>query len=137
MDFYKKYLKYKSKYLNLVNTKNQKIQMGGAKASNDDKTTIYLFKAELDSNNSHAAVQILAKSDGTKYLAKERYEMQSEMERLGRILANRTISLYKTDTLQIDSHRIILEFDYLKTYIFTTKKIDNQWYIVDIQNDKQ
>lgn len=46
MDFYKKYLKYKSKYLNLVNTKNQKIQMGGAKASNDDKTTIYLFKAE-------------------------------------------------------------------------------------------
>ena len=63
--------------------------------------------------------------------------MQSEMERLGRILANRTISLYKTDTLQIDSHRIILEFDYLKTYIFTTKKIDNQWYIVDIQNDKQ
>ncbi len=99
--------------------------------------SVYLFKAELDSNNSHAAVQMLAKSDGTKYLARERYEMQSEMERLGRILANRTISLYRTDTLQNDAHRIILEFDYLKTYIFTTKKIDNQWYIVDIKNDKQ
>jgi hypothetical protein len=80
---------------------------------------------------------MLAKSDGTKYLARDRYEMQSEMERLGRILANRTISLYRTDTLQNDAHRIILEFDYLKTYIFTTKKIDNQWYIVDIKNDKQ
>lgn len=99
--------------------------------------SVYLFKAELDRNNSHAAVQILAKSDGTKYLAVERYDMQSEMERLGRILANRTVSLYKTDTLQNDSHIIRLEFDYLKTYVFATKKIDNQWYIVDIQNEKK
>lgn len=42
MDFYKKYLKYKSKYLNLNNLKNQINQSGGA----SNKTTIYLFKAE-------------------------------------------------------------------------------------------
>ena len=41
MDYQKKYLKYKSKYLELQKIANQRKMTGGS-----DKTEIYLFKAE-------------------------------------------------------------------------------------------
>jgi hypothetical protein len=93
---------------------------------------VYLFKAELDSNNATAAVQMMARPNGSRLLAAERYELRDEMERLGRIIGNKSITGIRSDTLDIYSQRVKLEFDYIKKLIFTTRKIDREWYIVDI-----
>lgn len=93
---------------------------------------VLLFKAELDSNNTAAATEILAGKDGTKLLAVEKYEMSDEIARISRIITRKPITRMKTDTLAPDSHRILLELDYLKHITFSTAKIKSQWYITAI-----
>ncbi len=91
---------------------------------------VYLFKTELDSNNIPAATQILANPKGEKYLAIEQYEMYDEIARINRLIALKPITSYKLDTLPDNQMRINIELDYLKYMGFTTRKIDDYWYIV-------
>lgn len=93
---------------------------------------VLLFKAELDSNNTAAATEILAGKDGSKLLALEKYEMSDEIARISRIITRKPITRMKTDTLAPDSHRIHLELDYLKNITFSTARINSQWYITAI-----
>lgn len=91
---------------------------------------VYLFKTELDSNNIPAATQILANPQGVKYLAIEQYEMYDEIARINRLIALKPITSYKLDTLEDNSYKIDVEFDYLQNMGFRTRKIDDYWYIV-------
>ena len=93
---------------------------------------VYLFKAELDSNNASAATEILARSNGNPLLAIEKYELFDEMSRIGRLIAKKPITLTRTDTLSTTMQRDKIEFDYLKNITFTTQKIADAWFIVDI-----
>ena len=93
---------------------------------------VYLFKSELDSNNARAATEILARSNGNQLLAIEKYELYDEMNRLGRLIAKKPITLTHTDTVSTTSQLVKLEFDYQKRMTFTTKKIADSWFIVDI-----
>ncbi len=94
-------------------------------------SVIYLFKTELDSNNIRGASQVLARPNGNYYLAIEKYEMFLEIDRIKRILANKSITDFRTDTLSPDIHRVIVQFDYITIVDFKTQKIDDNWYIVD------
>jgi hypothetical protein len=103
----------------------------------DQKSSIgavYLFKAELDSNNIPAASQILANPDGRFYLAFEKYEMYYDIHRLQRILNNKSITNIFVDSLSSNKKKYKFEFNYLDTMAFTTRKINEDWYITDISN---
>ena len=94
--------------------------------------TVYLFKAELDSNNSLAASQLIVGKQGSPLLAIDRYEMSDNIERLGRIISGKNITSFKSDTLNESAQQLHLEFGYLKRMQFSMKKIGKQWFITDI-----
>lgn len=93
---------------------------------------VYLFKSELDSNNAQAATEVLARPNGNQLLAIEKYELYDEMNRLGRLIAKKPITLTRTDTISTTMQHVKLEFDYQKKMTFTTQKIADSWFIVDI-----
>ncbi|MCX6153115.1 MAG: hypothetical protein NT007_03025 [Candidatus Kapabacteria bacterium] len=95
---------------------------------------VLLFKLELDSNNIPAATGLLASPQGRRYLAIEKYELYDEVARLGRKIAKRNITFFKTDTLSISTCNIVLELNYSKSMSFTTSKINEEWYIVSYRD---
>lgn len=95
---------------------------------------VYLFKTELDSNNIPAATQILAAENGSFYLAYEKYEMYYDIDRLRRIISKKPITNINIDTVAKNQQKFNFEFDYLQNMTFTTKKINDEWYIIDISN---
>lgn len=92
---------------------------------------VYLFKAELDSNNIFGALAILAAPSGQQYLAIERYEKKDEVSRIRRMIASRKITDITTDTLSTDTFNIKMEFDWTRKIQFTASKISDSWYITD------
>lgn len=94
---------------------------------------VYLFKTELDSNNVPAATQVLARPDGSYYLAIEQYYQYFEIARIGRLLRQEPITRLKADTLSEDNVKVSVEFNYLKNFTFTTSRIDSNWYIVSYE----
>ncbi|MFN5309316.1 MAG: hypothetical protein ACK5C0_07660 [Candidatus Kapaibacterium sp.] len=95
--------------------------------------TVYLFKAELDSINARAAAGLLVRPTGDPILALERYEMEDDIARMGRILYGMPITRVKTDTLTANSHRLLCEFNYMKNISFSAIRIRNKWFITDVQ----
>lgn len=96
--------------------------------------TIFLFKTELDSNNVPAASQLLARPDGSTYLAFEQYEMYFEVERVKRLLSSKPVTSFRSDTIAHGKQILDVEFDYLTHFQFTTTKIKNNWYIVNYKH---
>jgi hypothetical protein len=94
---------------------------------------VYLFKAELDSNNISSASDLIARRDGQKFLAIERYEMFFDIDRLKRMIFMKPVTKVKTDTIDNISFVFSIEYDYLTNVSFTAKKINNDWYITGYQ----
>lgn len=96
--------------------------------------TIYLFKAELDSNNVPAASNMLKKPDGNTYLAIERYERFYDIHRFRRMISSREITDISSVVLSPDRMRYNLEFDFRRKLYFTASKIENTWFITEMGN---
>jgi len=96
--------------------------------------TIYLFKAELDSNNVPAASQMMKKPDGNTYLAIERYERFYDIHRFRRMISSREITDISSVVLSPDRMRYNLEFDFRRKLYFTALKIENIWFITEMGN---
>jgi hypothetical protein len=94
---------------------------------------LFLFKIELDSNNIPAASQFIARPEGTKLTAIEKYDMYSEIRLLQRIIRLKNVTHIKSDTLSKVMQRIELEFDYTRNVTFNTEKIKDNWFIVSIE----
>lgn len=92
---------------------------------------VYLFITELDSNNPKAATVLIAQPGGKYYLAIDKYDMYEEITRLGNLISNTPVTGFKTDTISESNQRIQLELDYLKSVVFSAKKIKNSWFITD------
>lgn len=101
---------------------------------NSSLGAVYLFKTELDSNNIPAASQILANPEGRYYLAFEKYEMYYDIHRLQRILDNKNITNVFVDSLSSDRKKYKFEFNYIDTMAFTTRRINDEWYITNISD---
>lgn len=117
----------------VIGTKRQAVQFIDV-SQNSALGAVYLFKTELDSNNVPAAVQILAKPDGSKYLAIQQYEMYSEISRFKRIMSHREITSVITDTVSANTYKMNVELDYRRNFTFTAFKISNDWFIVGLQD---
>lgn len=90
---------------------------------------VLLFKAKLDSNNVQDASHLMLKPDGREYIAIEKYELYDDLERLSRIISNKPVTEYKTDTLSVDKCSVNIVFDYIKNYKFETRRIVKDWFI--------
>jgi hypothetical protein len=98
--------------------------------------TIYLFKAELDSNNVPAATQLIAKPEGEYYLAFERYEKFYDIFRIKRMISNTEITKIDTESQSGNQIKYALEFNYKRKVLFTTLRIENNWYITEVGNNE-
>lgn len=106
-------------------------------AQDSPKGAVYLFKTELDSNNIAGATQLLAREDGSHYLALEKYEMYYEIDRIKRLLYGKPVTKMITDTISVNEYIFNIEFDYLTSFKFRTAKIKNNWYIVNYEYQKE
>ncbi|MBX3043582.1 MAG: hypothetical protein KIT33_03285 [Candidatus Kapabacteria bacterium] len=95
---------------------------------------IYLFKAELDSNNVPAASQMIKQEDGMAYLAIERYEKFYDIHRIKRMISLAEITDIKADTLSSNQMRYNLEFNFRRKLFFNALKVENNWFITDMGN---
>jgi len=93
--------------------------------------TIYLFKSQLDSNNFKEATELMLQSNGKPYLAIQKYELFDDLKRLKRIIGQKPVTSYKSDSLAPDAAKVKLELDYLKAITFTTQRMNNLWYIIN------
>lgn len=93
---------------------------------------VYLFKAELDSNNTAAATELVVHASGRKLLAVEKFEMRDEMARWQRLLMNKPITGHVIDTVDVSTHVVDATFDRIRHVRFNTKKIDDAWFITRI-----
>jgi hypothetical protein len=96
---------------------------------NSPQGVVFIFKAEIDSNNVQGAIKVMASDDERPLLAVEKLEMQEEIARLGRMITRREITSLHVDTLSPVRHRLRTEFGYLKELTFTTVRIDSLWFI--------
>ncbi len=92
---------------------------------------VYLFKAELDSNNLNGALSVLASPEGEKYLAIDRYEKKYEVARIKRMISRRKITGLRADTVSADTFNFQLEFDWTRQIEFTASLISEKWYITN------
>lgn len=92
---------------------------------------VYLFKAELDSNNTYSAADFFLRN-GDKYLAIERLDLVDEADRFKRIFAEKQITTNKIDTLANSNVSIATQLNYAKNIKFLTTKKDTLWYISEI-----
>lgn len=97
---------------------------------------VYLFKIELDNHNVPAATRLLADASGRHYLAIEKYDMYYEVARMKRIVSSRPVTYITKDTVSENIHKINMEIDYLKTFIFKTEKYNDLWYITDYLEER-
>lgn len=104
---------------------------------NSSLGTVYLFKAELDSNNIPGATDLLAKPDGSRYLALERYEMWWDVARFARMINNLQVTMIKTDTVGSADLRQKIEMNYLYNLNFNTVRINDIWYITNYDMKKE
>jgi hypothetical protein len=95
---------------------------------------IYLFKAELDNDNSMGAIQILRRDGGEQFLAVERIEIIDDLNRLKRTLQQEKVTFIEKDSLSPEKWKYTIEFDYHKKVAFTASKINNKWFITKISD---
>ena len=93
---------------------------------------VYLFKAELDSNNTAAATELVIHPSGRKLLAVEKYDMRDDLARWQRLLLNKPITSVIIDTIDASSHDVEATFDRIRRVAFATKRVQDAWYITRI-----
>lgn len=96
--------------------------------------TIYLFKAELDSNNVPAASQLLIKESGDAYLAIERYEKFYDINRFRRMMLSSEITDIKTEMENSNTIQYKIEFGFRRKLLFTSLKVNNNWFIINMDS---
>lgn len=93
---------------------------------------VHLFKAELDSNNTTAATELMVGSNGRPLLAVEKYELADDLVRWRTIMANKTISETRVDTLSDTVHSVTITVDYVRKMQFNTLRAKGLWWITRI-----
>ena len=93
---------------------------------------VYLFLAEIDSANHKGASVLLADEGGKLMSADGKYERYEEMQRLKRLMKFTPVTNFKLDTLSSDKMKVKMQIDYFKNYSFITERINNNWYITNI-----
>ena len=95
---------------------------------------VYLFKAELDSNNTAAATELVIHPSGRKLLAVEKYDLRDELARWRRLLLDKPITAVAVDTVDAVTHDVEATFDRIRRVQFATKRVQDSWFITRISD---
>jgi hypothetical protein len=93
---------------------------------------VHLFKAELDSNNTTAATELMVGSTGRPLLAVEKYELADDLVRWRSIMGSKAISETRVDTLSDSIHSVTVTIDYVRKMQFSTLRTRGLWWITRI-----
>lgn len=96
----------------------------------------FLFKNELDSSDFKSASELMLQSNGSPYLAIQRYELFDDLKRLKRIIGSKPVTFCKADSLTPNTSRVNVEFDYIKNMSFMAQKINEYWFITGFNEQK-
>ncbi len=94
---------------------------------------VYLWKAELDTNNLTAVTELMRHPTGRKFLALERYELADDLERWRVIMAGKPITSSAVDTLSASSHTVRAKVDYIRDVTFSTILQDGKWFVTNVK----
>lgn len=108
-----------------VNDITQESAIGGA----------LLFTTELQLENVPGAAQLLSDNEG-RYSANRQQEQYYNLARLTRILNERKVTRIIADTISLELHNVKLEFDYVKEFTFSMRRLDSMWYVMDFRQIK-
>lgn len=110
---------------------------GQAPVERSQKTSVgvaYLFKAELDSNNSNAATDLMLHVSGRKLLAVEKYDLADDLERWKNVMNQKAVTEYKIDTVSADVHVVTLTIEFIRNVNIGTKYDGSAWYITSVKD---
>lgn len=95
---------------------------------------VFLWKAELDSNNLTAVTELMRHPSGRQYLALERYELADDIRHWYNIIGGKPITSTVIDTVSAEQHVIHAKIDYIKDVTFSTVKVEEDgWFVSRIQ----
>ena len=94
---------------------------------------VYLWKAELDSNNLTAVTELMRHPTGRQFLAVERYDLADDLDRWRVIMGGKPITSTAVDTLSDNSHTVRAKVDYIRDVTFHTVRQDADWYVTSVR----
>lgn len=94
---------------------------------------VYLWKAEIDSNNLTAASELMRHRSGRSLLASERYDLTDDLKRWRTLLQNKPITSAVADTVNDSTHTIRTKMDYIRSVTFSTVKTQGKWWVAKVE----
>ena len=98
---------------------------------------VHLFKAELDSGNTTAATELMVSSNGRPLLAVEKYELADDLTRWKSVMAGQPISDTKVDTINAETHEVVITLDYVRKMNFSTVRRDGAWWVTKVTDPQR
>lgn len=93
---------------------------------------VYLWKAEIDSNNLTAASELMRHRSGRALLATERYDMTDDLKRWKTLLSNKPITTAVADTINDSTHTVRTKMDYIRNVTFNTVRYQGRWWVTKV-----
>ena len=93
---------------------------------------VHLFKAELDSNNTVAATELMVSATGRPLLAVEKYELADDLNRWKAVMNTLPITDTQVDTIDADNHSVTVTLDYFRKMNFNTTRRESTWWITKV-----
>lgn len=103
---------------------------------NSPQGILNLFLMQLDSNDAYSATFLKTDSLGRYLFPAQQYELLYNSFRIGRQISGMPITKLRYDTISTDTIILDVEFDYIRNVKFLTSKIDDKWYIAEINSRK-
>ncbi len=100
--------------------------------------TVLLFKQAADSSDTERALGFLCARSGKPFSAMERFEYGDELQRYLNRIRGRYIRIWDAKGSRVEGDTLVTvnaEFDWLFFWQFKTRRIGDQWYISEIQED--
>lgn len=94
---------------------------------------VYLWKAELDSNNLVAVTELMRHKSGRKLLASERYDLADDLEHWKNLIGSKPITASTVDTLSGSQHTVHATIDHIRSVTFSTLYDKEAWYVTGLQ----
>ncbi len=90
---------------------------------------VYLWKAELDSNNLVALTELMRHASGRKLLATEKYDLADDLAHWQNVIGDKPITSSSVDTLSKTSHNVHATINKIRVVTFTTLFDTDAWYV--------
>jgi hypothetical protein len=98
---------------------------------------VHLFKAELDSGNTIAATELMVSSSGRPLLAVEKHELADDLTRWKSVMAGEPISDTRIDTVNAETHEVVITLDYVRKMNFSTIRRNGAWWVTKVTDPQR